>query len=123
MLQLIKHNRDQFSDQFYLTLFRKHPQMAMHFSSIDRATRQGALWGALDAITSPPETLSDVDEQLGTRHAASGVQAEEYGDFISVLIDSMADFLGNNFTPEAETTCTELLRELSDQMARADARN
>lgn len=120
ILQQLTLRKDEFGDQFYLSRFRRHPDMAQRFSFIDRSTRQAALWGALHSITSTDRPPVSTAKSLGARHAADGVQGEDYNKFISVLIDTLSKFVGDEFTSTIRATCAPVLNDLSTEMIEYD---
>lgn len=109
---------EQAADRFYKILFEKDPDSRILFTN--DIGRQGTmLMSKLGIIVSElhnMESLAPMLEGLAMRHVAYGVKKEHYPVVGEVLIELLAEMLGDQFTPEAEAVWTKVYVELSDLM-------
>jgi hemoglobin-like flavoprotein len=88
-------------DLFYANLFAIEPDLKKMFSS-SQARQSRKFLSSLRVIVHSldvPEKSIEVLEQLGARHQSYGVKAEHYDLAGKVLIQTLAEFFGDRFTP------------------------
>lgn len=87
---------------FYAKLFARDPAISGLFSSSDMAVQARKLLemiGSAVRLLDRPEQLDPVLRALGQRHAGYGVQAAHYDTVGAALLETLADALGDAFTP------------------------
>lgn len=112
---------EAFTGLFYGRLFEQHPELRPLFPT--DLGQQGARWlAALQfAITglNQPQTIVAAIKQLGQRHAGYGVRDDHYHLMGEALLWSLAQTLGDAFTPEVETAWAEAYSLLAGLMKEA----
>src|SRR5260370_2927031 len=100
--QAIAPRGEEFVTAFYERLFTSFPQTRAFFASTDMKEQRKKLLGALALVIQnlrKPEVLADALKVLGQRHVAYGVRPEHYPIVGAVLLETFADFLGDDWTP------------------------
>ena len=115
-LRRIVRRGGEFGDAFYGTLFQRHPHMAQRFGKLDRSGQHAALWAALSTVANTGATPSALVKRMGESHAADGVQPEDYRWFVAVLLETLSNFVGDEFTPAMAGAWSEVLNEVSATM-------
>lgn len=101
--QRIAPQGEAFVTVFYERLFTNYPQTRAFFASTDMKEQRKKLLGALALVIGnlrKPEVLASALKGLGQRHVAYGVRPEHYPIVGAVLLDTFADVLGDDWTPE-----------------------
>ena len=75
---------------------------------------------AVAGLKQPDQVLAAV-RQLGQRHGAYGVRAEHYDTVGAALLWTLAQGLGEQFTPEVEAAWTALYTLVASTMQEAAA--
>ena len=70
-----------------------------------------------------PDTILPTIQDLGKRHVGYGVKEEYYGTVGEVLLWTLEQGLGSDFTPEAKEAWTEAYKLLSGVMINAAREN
>ncbi len=111
----------RFADLFYQRLFTCYPHLQRLFHHTDMQAQHTrflvALFQVLDQ-TSPP-TLDEVTRdlaELGRRHQGYNVQPEHFPMVGDVLLSTLADFLGDRWTPEVEQAWTDAYATMTQAM-------
>ena len=102
---LIAPRGDELMDVFYARLFMTAPVVKPLFANTDMSRQKSMLLGALVLLRKSLRDLEAVVpklHELGARHVAYGARPEYYPVVGSVLIASMAEVAGNEWTPEFE---------------------
>lgn len=110
-----------FAAAFYARLFTRHPEVRPMFRS-DPAKQAGKLATELRRIVSAlrdPERFSRQVRTLGDRHRGYGAEAGHYDAVGGVLLDTFADELGPQFTPELRAAWTAAYTHVAAQMLAA----
>lgn len=97
-------NRDFMIRDFYAELFRSYPEFEPLFSS-DPREQERKLSISLNIAVSHLGRLDQVRDslrELGRRHIDYGVVREHYPPFVEILMGSIANTLGSEFTHEVE---------------------
>ena len=101
--QKIAPRGEDFVTAFYERLFRNYPQTKAFFASTDMKEQRKKLLGALILVIQnlrKPEVLTSALKGLGHRHVAYGVRPEHYPIVGNILLETFADFHGDDWTPE-----------------------
>ena len=112
---------DGAGDAFYERLFQAAPQIRPMFPK-DIGAQAGKLAMALkvvvDTIDDLPK-LTQIVEALARRHVDYGVQADHYPLVGQVLLQTLSDALGDDFTPETRDAWGAAYGLLSQRMIAA----
>ncbi|KAK9372216.1 globin-like protein [Lipomyces chichibuensis] len=110
-----------FCNQFYQNLFAVRPDLEFMFPDIGR--QSAALSGVFQAALAMLESIEALDEillRMGRRHAfVMGIEPEHFELLGVVFIQTMRDRLGENFTPQIETTWVKIYSYLASKMIAA----
>jgi len=110
---------------FYDRLFQIDPGLKALFSKTDMEAQKRRLVTALDLVVSsleaPAETLEEL-RALGVRHAGYGVKAADYESVGAALLWTLAQGLGERFTPEVRAAWTTAYALVAGTMRDAAAR-
>jgi hemoglobin-like flavoprotein len=105
---------------FYRNLFALAPSLrALFHSSIELQGRK--LMEALSytiATLENPRELTPVLESLGRRHVAYGAKEEHYPVVAAALLQTLAEILANDFTPDVRRAWRDALAFVADVMKR-----
>ncbi|GAA0818931.1 hypothetical protein GCM10009111_22350 [Colwellia asteriadis] len=112
---------EQAADIFYNTLFKMDPSLKALFP--DDITEQGKkLITMLDSavkLLNNPEKLIPTVQKLGVRHLNYGTKREHYDTVGAALLKTLAEGLGNEFTPSVKKAWSEVYNLLSSTMVEA----
>jgi hemoglobin-like flavoprotein len=106
---------------FYVNLFKLDPTLQPLFKGDMAAQGQrlmqmiGAAVNQIDRL----DVLLPVLQGLGRRHAGYGVQPGHYATVGTALLQTLAQGLGDGFTPEAEAAWTEAYGVIASNMIAA----
>lgn len=103
---------------FYQRLFAAHPEMRMFFRS-DMEDQSRALMAMVELVVKTldlHDKLVPVIHFLGERHAAFGVKPQHYAPFGETLIETLAQTLGDEFTPEVRRAWEAAYEFMADNM-------
>jgi|SRR5579863_2734066 len=101
--QAIAPHGEAFVTAFYERLFTNYPQTRAFFASTDMKEQRKKLLGALVLVIQnlrKPEVLTKALKGLGERHVHYGVRPEHYPIVGAILLETFADFLGDDWTSE-----------------------
>jgi len=101
--QKIAPQGEAFVTAFYERLFTNYPQTRAFFASTNIKEQRKKLLGALILVIQnlrKPEVLTSALKGLGQRHVEYGVRLEHYPIVGTILLETFADFLGDDWTPE-----------------------
>jgi nitric oxide dioxygenase len=101
--QAIAPHGEAFVTAFYERLFTNYPQTRAFFSSTNMKEQRKKLLGALILVIQnlrKPDVLTSALQGLGQRHVNYGVRPEHYPIVGTILLETFAEFLGDNWTPE-----------------------
>ncbi|MGH8491736.1 MAG: globin family protein [Moraxellaceae bacterium] len=106
---------------FYQNLFIADPSLKILFKGDMEA--QGAklmqMIGAAVAKLNDLDTLVPILQGLGKRHAGYGVRDEHYQTVGGALLQTLAQGLGDAFTPEVKAAWTDVYGVMADVMVKA----
>src|SRR5436190_15662948 len=115
-LTKIMSDSDSFGAIFYGHLFEEDPSLRKIFTTNVKA--QGHLLVRMLSIAvaglDRPQDLLPALHDLGLHHARYGVKPEQYDLFGQVLLQSLAEFLGKDYTPEAATAWKAFYKVLAE---------
>jgi hemoglobin-like flavoprotein len=100
--QAIAPRDEEFVAAFYERLFTRFPQTRAFFASTNMKEQRKKLLGALILVIQnlrKPEVLTSALQSLGQRHVKYGVRPEHYPIVGTILLETFADFLGDDWTP------------------------
>src|SRR5260370_26828197 len=100
--QAIVLHGEAFVTAFYERLFTRFPETRAFFASTDMKEQRKKLLGALLLVIGnlrKPEVLASALQGLGQRHVAYGVRPEHYPIVGTILLETFADLLGDDWTP------------------------
>lgn len=98
----VSANTDVVSDQFYSRLFERLPDSRDLFPD-DMSRQRRMLIGMLNAAVANLHHLESIQgaiQDLGARHIDYGVSDEQYDVMGEVLLDTLADLMGDAFDAE-----------------------
>lgn len=103
---------------FYNNLFRIDPTLRPLFQADlgDQGARLMAMIGSAVGLLGRPDALLPVLRTLGQRHAGYGVQAAHYTSVGTALLQTLAQGLGDAFTPATRDAWTALYTLISQTM-------
>jgi hemoglobin-like flavoprotein len=107
---------DSFATIFYGHLFEQDPSLRELFTTNVKA--QGHLLVRMLSIAvaglDRPQDLLPALYDLGLHHARYGVKPEQYDLFGQVLLQSLAEFLGEDYAPDAGRAWTAFYKILAE---------
>jgi ferredoxin/hemoglobin-like flavoprotein len=112
-----------FATSFYDHLFELHPAAAPLFENTDMQRQKKML---MDTIALAVRGLDDFGKiapavrELGERHVDYGATMRDYKFVGQALLDTLAQYLGDAFTPEAELAWREIYSTLVRTMTELD---
>lgn len=124
--KLVATIADQAAELFYNRLFEIAPEVKPLFGEVDMAEQGRKL---MKMIATAVGALNDLDkvipavQEMGKRHVAYGVEKEHYAIVGEALLWTLAQGLGEVFTPETEAAWTKvytLLAEVATSEAYAE---
>jgi len=110
--------------RFYATLFRIAPQAQAHFAGLDMQAQQAKLAAALSLVVRDAGNLPKLVpalHALGARHAALDVGPADYDAVGQALIQTLAEMLGDAFTPAARAAWTQAYASVAGTMMQGAA--
>jgi ferredoxin/hemoglobin-like flavoprotein/tRNA A-37 threonylcarbamoyl transferase component Bud32 len=120
---LLEGQANAFATAFYDHLFQLHPAAAPLFENTDMTRQKKML---MDTIALAVRGLDDFGKiapavrELGERHVDYGATMRDYKFVGQALLDTLAQFLGDAFTPEAELAWREIYSTLVRTMTELD---
>ncbi|GAB4286563.1 MAG: hypothetical protein Fur0025_19180 [Oscillatoriaceae cyanobacterium] len=116
---LIKPRAEEFVVSFYENLFAANPEMQPLFGNTDMSKQYKKLLNSLVLVVEGlrnPEALAEVLQALGARHVGYGTVPKYYRPVGQALLNTFAQYLGENWTPEVEKAWTNAYRSITAQM-------
>lgn len=109
----------EFAAAFYRNLFENHPALRPLFEGVNMTSQGEMLIQALGLVINSLDRMEDLVptlENLGYRHVEYGVKEEHYPAAIDSVIDTLQEFLGNDFTAEKEKDWRDALNLVTGTM-------
>lgn len=106
------------ADKFFANLFEAAPELQGFFSTT-KAPPKSMLWATVGLIVDNLEDLESLDvpiKSLGTRHVALGATFKSYGIFADVIIGTIAEISGDEWTNDHEIAWEKALGFVVDKM-------
>lgn len=106
----VKDRDEEFSAQFYATLFADYPSVKPLFANTHLKEQGKKLFATLALVVGSlqkPEVLDTALRGLGTRHIQYGVLPQHYPMVGSTLLKTLAGVLATDWSPEMEQAWTE----------------
>ncbi|HVI03436.1 MAG TPA: globin family protein, partial [Enhygromyxa sp.] len=104
-----------FAEAFYNELFEIHPGAIAAFEHTDMARQQKMLMDTLALAVRGLDDFAKIEaavRELGERHVDYGATLRDYKFVGQALLNTLARFLGDAFTPEAELAWREVYSTL-----------
>jgi methyl-accepting chemotaxis protein len=123
---LLDGREDQLVARFYEKLFELHPEVQPLFARSDPQKQQRALLGALKlavANLDKPEKLTPALHALGKKHVGYGAESGHYAVVREVLLATLAELLGDEFTKSTRAAWDEALRAVESKMLEGTQEN
>jgi len=119
--RLISNHADEIGASFYENLFERRPDFKNLFST-DKGVQGNKLMNAIALAVTKLHTREpdDAIKAVGKRHIAYRVKPEYYADFGAVLLETMGQHLGDDWTPELQTAWEKAFKNLSNLMIKAE---
>lgn len=118
-LETIRNRQDEFASSFYNNLFVAHPHLKRHFTNTDMVQQRQMLMGALMLLgknLQKPQLLAKTVKSLGERHNNYGASPEYFKPFGDVLLVTLANCLGSEWTDAMEQAWIEAYHSISQLM-------
>jgi len=119
-LDRILHGRDALGKQFYDHFLSTFPEVRHHFDNVDFSRQRVSLVTALMVIerhhASPAAAVEQYLQYLGTKHKEIGIAKEEYPKWLEAMMETMAQFHGDQWTPDLEKQWREAIGKATEQM-------
>lgn len=117
--ELVAPRADQLAERFYEKLFEDYPDLLRYFTHTDFSEQRGKLIQALvlvlKSLENPP-ALTRVLHQLGSEHAAMGVEEEDYPPVTQTLLSVLAEFAGTHWNEELAEAWDQALTAVANLM-------
>ncbi|WP_167561265.1 adenylate/guanylate cyclase domain-containing protein [Bradyrhizobium sp. AS23.2] len=107
-----------FGERFYTVLFEENPELRGLFKN-DLAVQQRMLVSMLNSLVKGLNRLTEIEggvRALGRRHCRYGVRSDHYGKVANALLLTLAEFLGDDFTPEIRASWIAIFGTISELM-------
>jgi hemoglobin-like flavoprotein len=117
--------RADLAERFYATLFERHPTLRALFRRTPATVQARMLGQALAAVLDHLEDaawIASTLRELGQRHAHYGVTDEMYDQVGAVLVATLAEAVGEAWTPEHEQQWTLAFGAIAGMMREGVAR-
>jgi hemoglobin-like flavoprotein len=121
----VKDRGEEFSAQFYATLFTDYPDVKPLFTNTPLKEQGKKLFASLALVVNSlqkPDVLDTTLKGLGTRHIRYGVLPQHYPMIGNTLLKTLAGVLATDWSPEMEQAWTEAY-EIVAQLMLAGADN
>ncbi|MDB6135692.1 MAG: hypothetical protein JWM59_3935 [Verrucomicrobiales bacterium] len=115
---VLERHREVTALTFYQRLFTAHPMLRPLFSpDIEEQARKFTLMlGMLISLLERPGEMQGTLLRLGERHAGYGVRDCHYTPVGAVLIETLQEVLGAEFTPDTRAAWTALYAAVAQAM-------
>ena len=120
----IKPDAEDIAGRFYAHMFKVYPQARPPFAATDLAPQRRKLMASIAAVVTMvdrPDELGPVLDKMGRDHNEYGVQAHQYAYVSASMLTTLADALGDAWTPEVAETWATALSVVSRKMIAAQA--
>ena len=108
-----------FSASFYETLFKHNPQLKPMFAEVSPEAQEKKLVFSLAAIVENlrnPDVLQPALKSLGARHFQVGTLERHYPLVGQALIETLASYLQDSWTPEVEKAWSDAYTVIAETM-------
>lgn len=113
---------DALVKRFYEELFKRYPDVKPMFKNTTPAKQRKKLVAALAFVVKNlrnPDGLVSVLQEMGERHEAYGAEPAHYTAVADTLLDVMAEFAGELWTPEVKNAWQGALNAVATTMINA----
>ena len=103
---------------FYDNLFEIAPELRSMFprETIEQAMRLSEVLAYIVSNLRAPEKLLPIIRKLGARHHELGVVMPHYAPFKAALLRTLANRMGNGWTPEIESAWSSTFDMVANEM-------
>ena len=112
---------DEAAKNFYGHMFKVYPQVKPLFADTDFTEQRQKLIASVVTLADKPDELGPVLEQMGRSHQGYGVEPHQYAYVSASMMATLADALGDDWTPEVASTWSNALALVSERMIEAQA--
>jgi hemoglobin-like flavoprotein len=115
----IKPRAEEFVASFYHKLFETYPETKHLFGKTDMDKQGKKLLNSLILLVEglrTPEMLEPVLKDLGARHKGYGTITEHYPLVGEILLNTFAEYLQQDWTPEVAKAWTDIYTTVSNLM-------
>ncbi len=117
----LRDDKEKFAAAFYERLFVEFPETKPLFAQTNMRRQQALLMGAIATVlkylqTGQTDELTATLAVLGQRHVGYGVKPENYPMVGAALLDTFANFFGDQWTPELNTAWAEAYQAVASLM-------
>ncbi|MGY8663790.1 adenylate/guanylate cyclase domain-containing protein [Bradyrhizobium sp. UFLA05-109] len=112
-----------FGERFYAILFEVDPKLRALFKN-DLAVQQRMLVSMLNSLVRGLNRLTEIEggvRALGQRHCRYGARPDHYNKVANALLLTLAEFLGDDFTPEIRRAWIAVSGTISELMIEGTA--
>ncbi|MBW4634292.1 MAG: hypothetical protein KME30_20990 [Iphinoe sp. HA4291-MV1] len=109
----------KFASRFYYNLFNDYPQLMPLFANTDMEKQDQKLMQTLVLVIYNADNLahlSSILKDLGERHVRYAVTPEQYPMIGEVLLKTLEEYLGTDWTPEVKQVWTDAYTEIVNLM-------
>lgn len=113
--QKIAPKRKELVHQFYVRLFNLSPEIKQLFEDTTMDVQESMFQSMLDHAVSSLENFTFMAQELaalGERHVIYGAKKRHYVVAEQALLETLAEFLGNEFTAEVRAAWRTVYRTL-----------
>ncbi len=117
--EMVAPQKEAFAHSFYQRLFSYYPQTQQLFAKTDMKRQEGSLVATLAMVIAGVErgdNLTPALQALGGKHVRYGAEADYYPLVGGVLLETLEEYLGPNFTPEVQEVWSQAYEVISTQM-------
>ncbi len=122
---VVRQDTETFTRAFYGRLFAVYPQVSPLFKDTDFDSQRKKLAASVAAVVSLVDKqdgeLDAVLDKLGVLHGEIGTLPEHYPMVAASMLATLAEVLGDGWTPEAADTWSTALTVVSQKMIDAQA--
>lgn len=123
-VDVLAGQRTEVAADFYRRLFERYPHLQSYFNGTDTAGLERmfvtALRSMMMAASSPPE-FERAAVQLAERHVPYAVKPDHFQLFVEVLLETLADYGGDAWTPEVEAAWRAVATQTANALSAGSA--
>ncbi len=120
--EAVRPNAEAAAEAFYGTLLNTYPQVRPLFADTDFSQQRKKLMATLSLVVElvdRPDDLLPALDKMGHSHEGYGVTENMYPFVTASLLNTLAGYFGEKWTPEMATTWVEALDVVNARMIQA----